>query len=151
MSKRAKEIRIYQDSSDNDVKILETTQGSGAPGILQSTTSSRPAKIAVAAYSIRRDRYNYRYDSNTEDGEEEFFDSPLTDNNEKDLSDVEVVENPKPKSQRRRVGTARGRVSATPESSAKRTSVRSTNKHQSHILTTPLSSNERISVSSANK
>ena len=69
MSKRAKEIRIYQDSSDNDVKILETTQGSGAPGILQSTTSSRPAKIAVAESSARMHRYNYRDDSDADDGD----------------------------------------------------------------------------------
>ena len=129
MAERAKASRTYQDSLDDDVEILGSTQGSSAPGILQSTVSSRPAKRATAASSARRHRYNYRDDSHAENGSKDFVASPLADNDDEDLRDVEVVEKAKPKSQRRRVGTARGRGSATPASSAKRTSVRSTNKH----------------------
>ena len=46
--------RIYRDSLDDDVEILGTTQGSGAPKILQSDVLSRTPKIAVAASSTRR-------------------------------------------------------------------------------------------------
>ena len=63
MAKREKASRTYQDSLDDDVEIL----GSGVPGILQSTTFSRPAKRAVAASSARRYRYNYSDNSNAED------------------------------------------------------------------------------------
>ena len=52
-------------------------------------------------------------DSNAEDGDEECFVSPPADNDDEDLSDVEVVEKYKPKIQRRRVGTSRGRRCAT--------------------------------------
>ena len=63
MAKRAKASRTYQDSSDNDVEILVSTQGIGATGILQSTASSRPAKRAAAASSAIRHRYKYRESS----------------------------------------------------------------------------------------
>ena len=53
--------RTYQDSSDNDVEILVSTQGSDSPIIMQSAASSRPAKRAEAASS------KYRYDRNAED------------------------------------------------------------------------------------
>ena len=95
--------------------------------------------------------YNYRDDSDAEDGNNDFFASPPADNDDGDLSDFEVVEKAKPKIQRRRVGTARGRGSATPKSSVKNTSVRSANKHQSQLSTTPARSTKRTSVSSANK
>ena len=75
--------------------------------------------------------YNYRGDIDAEDGNEDLVVSPRADNAGKDLSDVEVVEKSNPKSQRRRIVTARVRVSATPASSAKRTSVKSANKNQS--------------------
>ena len=68
MGKRAKASRTYRGSSDDDVEILGSTQRSGAPGILQSTASSRPAKRDSSASSVRRHRYNYRYDSNVEYG-----------------------------------------------------------------------------------
>ena len=54
MSKREKESRTYRYSSDNDVEILGSTQRIGAPVILKSTTSSRPAKRDAAASSARR-------------------------------------------------------------------------------------------------
>ena len=63
MAKRAKASRTY------DVETMGSTQGSGAPVISQYTASSRPAKRAVAASSARRHRYNYRDDSDAEDGE----------------------------------------------------------------------------------
>ena len=69
ISKREKAIRTYKESSDGDVEILGSTQGSGAPGISQFTASSRPAKRAAAASSSRRNRYNYRDDRNAEDDE----------------------------------------------------------------------------------
>ena len=56
MYKRAKAIRIYQDSSDDDVEILRITQESGAHGLLQSTALSRPAKRDAAESSARRHR-----------------------------------------------------------------------------------------------
>ena len=69
MTKIAKASRTYQDSLDNDVEILVLNQGSGVPGISQSTTSSRPANIsATESYAIRH-RYNYREDINSEGGE----------------------------------------------------------------------------------
>ena len=49
------------------------------------------------------------------------------------------------------VGIARGRGSATPARSSKRTSVRSTNKQQRRLLTAPGRSTKRTSGSSANK
>ena len=52
-------------------------------------------------------------DSYAEDGEYDFSASPPADSNDEDLSDVEVVEKYKPKIQRRRVGTSRGRRCAT--------------------------------------
>ena len=127
------------------------TQGSSAPGILHSAVTERPAKRATAVSSVIRHRYNYKDGSNVKDGDYEFIASSLADNDDEDLRDVEVVEKAKPKSQRRRVGTARGRGSATPASSAKRTSVRSANKYQSHLSTTLASSTKRTSVSSVNK
>ena len=69
MSKRAKASRTYRDSSDDDVEILGSTQGSSAPGILQSAASSRPAKRAGAESSVRKPRYNYRDNSDAEDGD----------------------------------------------------------------------------------
>ena len=74
-----------------DVEILGSTQGSGAPGILKSTASSRPTKRAPAASFARRQRYNYRDNSNTEDGDWEFFAYPSAENDDEDLSDVKVV------------------------------------------------------------
>ena len=129
MAKRAKESRTYRVSSENYVEILGNNQRSGAPKILQSTTLSRPTKRSVAASSTRSHRYNYRDDSNSEDGDKDFVASPLSDNYDEDLSYVEVVEKFNPKIQRIRVGTARGSGSATTASSAKRTYVRSANKH----------------------
>ena len=69
ISKRVKSSCTYRDSSDDDVEILRSTQGSGAPRILQSTASSRPAKRYAAASSARRHRYNYRDVSDAEGGE----------------------------------------------------------------------------------
>ena len=69
MAKRAKASRTYQESSDDDVEILGSTQGSSATGILHSTASSRPVKRSVAASSVRRHRYNYRDNSDAEDGD----------------------------------------------------------------------------------
>ena len=89
-----------------DVEILGSTQGSGAPRIYQYTVSSRPTKRYVSAFSAIRHRYNYRDDSNTEDGKEEFISSSPDEKYDKDLSDAKVVEKAKPKIQRRRVGTA---------------------------------------------
>ena len=122
---------------DDDVEILGITQESGAPIILLSTTSSRPAKRDVAASSVIRHRYNYKDGSNVKDGDYEFIASSLADNDDEDLSDVEVVEKYKPKSHTRRVGKAWGRGSATPASSTKTNSVRSSNKHQIQLSTTP--------------
>ena len=69
MTKRSKEIHTYQDYSDNDAEILGSTQGSSAPGFWQPTTSSRPAKRAAKASSAIRHRYNYRDNSDAEDGD----------------------------------------------------------------------------------
>ena len=69
MAKRAKASRTCRDSSDDDVEILGRNQGSGAARISHSTASPRQAKGAAAAYSARRHRYNYRDDSDAEDGE----------------------------------------------------------------------------------
>ena len=68
MAKRAKASRKYRDSSDNDVEILGSTQGSGATRIFQSTASSRTAKRSAAASSVKMHRYNYRDDIYAEDG-----------------------------------------------------------------------------------
>ena len=78
--------------------------------------------------------YKYKDYSDAEDGKEEFVASPSDDNNNKDLSDAKFVEKVNPKSQRIRVGKARGRGSATPTISVKRTPVRFINKHQSHLF-----------------
>ena len=118
---------------------------------MQSTVSSRPAKRAASASSVIRHMYSCRDNGDAGDGDEDFSASPPADNDDEDLSDVKFVETSKPKIQRRRVGTVRGRGSATLERSTKRTSVRSTNKHQSRILTTPARSTKRTSVISANK
>ena len=68
-AKRAKASRTYRDSLDDDVEILGTTQGSGATGIFQYTVLSRTSKrSAVASYAIRN-MYNYRDNSDTEDGD----------------------------------------------------------------------------------
>ena len=100
---------------------------------------------------MRRHRYIYRDYRNTEHGDEEFVASPTYDNYFKDISDVKVVLKTKPKIQRRRVGTEKGRGSATPESSANRNSIRYANKQQSQLSNTPSSSTKRTSVRSANK
>ena len=55
------------------------------------------------------------------------------------------------KIQRRRVGTASGRGSATPESSTKRTSVRSANKHQNQLSTSAEIPTKSTSVRYNNK
>ena len=68
VSKRDNVSRKYRDSSDNDVEILGSTQGSGAPGFSQSTALSRTAERDAAAYSYRRHRYNYRVNSDADDG-----------------------------------------------------------------------------------
>ena len=47
----------------------------------------------VSASSARSYKYNYRDNSYEEDGYEEFFASPTADKNDKDFSDVKVVEN----------------------------------------------------------
>ena len=60
MANRAKISRTYRDSLDDDVEILGSTQGKGAPRMFHSTVLSRPAKRAVATYYTRRHRYNYR-------------------------------------------------------------------------------------------
>ena len=49
------------------------------------------------------------------------------------------------------LGQQGGGRGATPERSSKRTSVRSANKHQSHLWTTPESSTKRNSVRYTNK
>ena len=133
------------------LKYQEALREAVNPGISNSTASSRPAKISVTEYSAIRHRYNYRGDIESEDGEKDFIASPLADNKDEDLSDVKVVEKYKPKIQRRRVGTARGRGIATPERSDKRTSVIPSNKNQSNLSTTSASSTKRTSVISANK
>ena len=69
VAKRDKASHRYRDSSDNDVEILGSTQRSGEPRIFQSNASSRPAMRYASAYSARRHMYNYRYDSNAEDGD----------------------------------------------------------------------------------
>ena len=75
-----------------------STQGRGALRILQSTASSRPAESFVAASSARSHRYKYMEYSNAKDGDEDFVNFLTDDNNDKDLSDVEVVERANPKS-----------------------------------------------------
>ena len=75
---------------------------------------SRPVKRTAAASLVRRHRYNYKDDSNAEDGDEGFVASTPDDIDDEDLSDVEVVEKYKPKIQRRRVGTSRGRRCTIP-------------------------------------
>ena len=97
MAKRAKARRTHRDSSYDDVEILGSAQGSGAPGISHSIALLRPAKRAATESSARRHRYNRRDDSDAEDGDEDFVASPLAENNDEDLSDVEVVEKSKPK------------------------------------------------------
>ena len=92
MAKREKSSRTYQDSSDNDIEILGITQGSDTPRILHSAASSRPAKRAAAASYVRSHRYNYSDTSDAEGGDEDFVASPLADNDDDYLSDVEVVE-----------------------------------------------------------
>ena len=92
----------------------------------------------MAAYSMRSDRYKYRENSDVEDGNEDFAASLPSDNDDKDLSGVEVLEKSKPKRQRRRVGTARG--SSTLVISAKRNSVISAKKYQIQISTLSLMS-----------
>ena len=69
IAKREKASRTYPESSDDDVEIFEITQESSAPGPLQSIASSIPAKRAVSASSARRHGYNYRDDSDAEDGD----------------------------------------------------------------------------------
>ena len=88
-----KSSRTYRDSLDNDVEILRSTQGSGVPVTLHSAALSRPTKRAAVESSARRQRYNYRVNSNTYDGDKEFFASFLSYNYDKDLSDVKYVEN----------------------------------------------------------
>ena len=68
MAKRVKASCTYRDSSYNDVEILGSTQGSGAPVISQFTVLSRPTKIAASVFSAKRHRYNYRDDIDEEDG-----------------------------------------------------------------------------------
>ena len=151
MAKRVKSSRTYQDSSGDYVEILGITQGSSAPIIFQSTASSMPAKRASAESSVIRHRYSYRGNSDAEYSNYDFDTTPSADNDDEDLSNVEFVEEAKPKIQGRRVGTSRGRRSATLTSSVKRTSVRSANKHQSQLFTTLRRSTKRTSVSSAKK
>ena len=69
MAKRAKASRTYRYSSDDDVEILGSTQGSSSSGTLQSIALSRPAKRAVGASCARKHRYNYGDHSDAEDGE----------------------------------------------------------------------------------
>ena len=71
--------------------------------------------------------------SNKVDGDLGFLASPLDENDDDDLSDVEVVDKADPKIHRRRVWTERGGGNSTLARSAKSTSVRSSNKQQSHI------------------
>ena len=151
MAKREKSSRIYWDSLDNDVEILGSAQVSGAPGIFQSAASSSTIKRAASASSTRRHMYNYRDDSDAEYGKYEFIAYPLDDNDDKDLSDVKIVEKSKPKIQRRWVGKESKKGSSLPSRSNKRTSVISANKHQSQLSTTPERSTKRTSVISANK
>ena len=54
--------------------------------------SSRPDKISVTESSVRRHRYNYRYNINAEGGDKYFDVSPPANNNNEDLSDIKVVE-----------------------------------------------------------
>ena len=88
MANRAKGRRTYQDSSDDDVEILGSTQRSGAPKISQSTASSRPDKRDLSASFARSHRYNYKYNSDAEGGDEDFVVDPPADNNDEYLSDV---------------------------------------------------------------
>ena len=81
----------------------------------------------------KRHMYNYWNDSDAKDGDWKFVASPSDEKNYKDISNVEVLERAKPKIQRRRVGTEKGRGSATPESSANRNSIRYANKQQSQL------------------
>ena len=85
---RSKASRTYQDSLENDAEILGSTERSGAPVFLHSATSSRPAKRAAAASSTISHRYNYRDNSDAEDGDEDFVASPLAVKDGKDFSDV---------------------------------------------------------------
>ena len=91
MAKKAKASRIYRDSSEDDVEILKSTQGSGVPGNFQSTASSSPTKRDAAAPSARRHRYSYRDDSNAEDGDEDFTAYPPAEKYDKDLINVKFV------------------------------------------------------------
>ena len=97
MAKRAKASCTHRDPSDDDVEILGSTQGSDAPGISQSIALLRPAKRAATESSARRHRYNHGDDSDAEDGDEDFVASPPAENNDEDISDVEVVEKSEPK------------------------------------------------------
>ena len=94
MVKRVKSSCTYQDSSDGDVEILVSTQGSGAPDIFWSTASSSPTKKDAAASSVRRHRYNYRDDIDAEDGNKDSVTSTPSYNDNEGLSDIKVVENP---------------------------------------------------------
>ena len=96
---------------------------------MQSATSSRPANRAVTASSAIRHRYNYRDNTDAEDGNKEFVASPPDEKYDEDISDAKFVEKPNSKIKRRRVGAAMGRGSATPESSTKRKSVIFSNKN----------------------
>ena len=96
MEKREKASRTYRDSSEDDVKILGSTHGSGAPGILQSTASSRPSKRSAAKSSAIRNRYNYREDREAVDYNEDFVASTPSENDDEDLSYVKVVEKTNP-------------------------------------------------------
>ena len=151
MAKREKASLTYRDSSYNDVEILGGIQGSGAPRMFQSTVSPRSAKRAAEASFARRHRYNYRDDSYAEYGNYEFVTSTPDDKNDKDISDAEVVEKSSQKSREEGLVQQRERGSATSTSSAKRTSVRSANKHHSQLLSNPASSTKRKLVISANK
>ena len=91
MVKRAKASRTYQDSSDDDIEILGSTQGRSAPGIYYSTASPRHTKRSAVASSARRHRYNYRDGSDAEDDKKDSVASPPADNNDDDLSDVKAV------------------------------------------------------------
>ena len=69
VAKREKSSRTYRYSSYNYVEILGSTQGSVAPGILQPAASPSPAKIDESESSARRHRYNFRDESDAEDGD----------------------------------------------------------------------------------
>ena len=69
MAKREKASRTYRDSSDDDVEIFGSTQGSGAPGTSKFTASSKPAKRYAAVFFARRQRYNYIGDSDADYGD----------------------------------------------------------------------------------